>query len=90
MFDWIPALKNFLCCFDLRMGAIITGILELVGYLADFITTFTVIIEEDVELSTLQFILLYLERVFHLIGVFVAVCLICGAYSVSKFNNARN
>lgn len=83
MFDWIPGLKNFLCCFDLRMGAIIIGILELLGYLADFITTFTLIKEEDVQLSTLEFVLFYLERVFHLIGVFVAVCLICGAYGVS-------
>lgn len=83
MFDWIPAFKNFLCCFDLRIGAIIIGILELVLYLADFITTFTVITEEDVQLSTLEFVLLYLERVLHLIGIFVAVCLICGAYGVS-------
>lgn len=82
MFDWIPALKNFLCCIDLRIGAIIVGIFELLGYLAMFVTTFTVIKEEDVELSTLGFVLLYLERVFYLIGVFVAVCLICGAYSV--------
>lgn len=86
MFDRIPALKNFLCCFDLRIGSIIIGILELLGYLTYFVTTFTAIKEEDIELTTLGFILLYLERVFHLIGVFVAVCLVCGAYSVSKFS----
>lgn len=86
MFDWFPTLKKFLWCIDLRIGALIVGILESIGYLADFVTTFMMVAKEEENMKELDLVLLYLERVFHLYGVFMAICLICGAWMVSKKN----